>query len=78
MTETAIVSIIVAILSFVGTLSGSYYSSKKSYDLIEYRLQQLEEQVQKHNNLIDRTYKLEEQAAVHTEQINDINKRLKA
>lgn len=34
-------------------------NNAENYNLIEYRLNQLEEKVNKHNNLIERTYRLE-------------------
>lgn len=69
-------AIIVAILSLCGTLTGSYFSNKKSQILIAYRLEQLEDKVNKHNNLIERTYKLEELTAVQDEQIRVANHRI--
>ena len=69
-------TIIVAIISLIGTLAGSYFSNRKSQVLIAYRLEQLECKVQAHNNLIERTYKLEEQAAVHEEKIKVANARI--
>lgn len=53
-------SIIVAALALVGTLAGSYFSNSKTITLVTYRLEQLEEKVNKHNNLVERTYHLEE------------------
>ena len=52
-------SIIVAILSLVGTLIGSMTVILTANKLVNYRLKKLEEKVQAHNNLIERTYKLE-------------------
>ena len=52
-------SIIVAILSLVGTLIGSMTGILTANKLVNYRLKKLEEKVQAHNNLIERTYKLE-------------------
>ena len=52
-------SIIVAILSLVGTLVGSMTGILTANKLVNYRLKKLEEKVQAHNNLIERTYKLE-------------------
>lgn len=51
MTDTIIVSII----AFLGTMGGAFLSNRKTSALIAYRLQQLEEKVHKHNNLIERT-----------------------
>lgn len=45
--------------------------------LMEYKLDELAKKVEKHNNLIERTYKLEEQASVMHEQILVANHRIK-
>lgn len=52
-------TIIVSLLSLVGTLGGTFGGIVVSSKLANYRIGQLEEQVKKHNNLIERTYKLE-------------------
>lgn len=51
--------IIVALLGFSGTLMGSLFGVLTAQKLTQYRLSQLEEKVNKHNNLIERTYRLE-------------------
>lgn len=53
-------TIIVAIISLIGTLAGSYYSQRRSSALIAYRLEQLEKKVDKHNHLVERMYRVEE------------------
>lgn len=62
--------IIVALIGVIGTFAGSYFTNRKTMALIEYRLKQLEEKVNKHNSLIERTYELEKQVAVIHEEIN--------
>lgn len=52
-------TIIVALLSLAGTVIGSGLGVVASQKLTQYRLEQLEKKVQAHNNLIERTYKLE-------------------
>lgn len=52
-------AVIVAILSLAGTLLGSGLGVVASSRLVNFRLEQLERKVQAHNNLIERTYKLE-------------------
>lgn len=52
--------IIVAIFSLAGTLIGSLGGVLASSKLTNYRLEQLEKKVERHNNLIERTYRLEE------------------
>ena len=51
--------IIVALLGMIGTLAGSFLGVVAASKLTNYRLERLEERVNKHNNLIERTYKLE-------------------
>ena len=70
-------SILVALIGLCGSGVGSLLGVVASARLTQYRLEQLEKKVQAHNSLIDRTYRLEEQDAVHTEQIKVINHRLK-
>ncbi len=69
-------AIIVALLSLAGTLIGSYLSSRKSAVLVAYRLEQLEKKVQAHNNLVERTYRLEERVELHEEKIKVANHRI--
>ena len=72
MTET----IIVAVLSLIGTLAGAYLANRKSSALIAYRLEQLEDKVEKHNNVIERVYALERNEAVMDEEIKVANHRI--
>lgn len=65
-------TVIVALLSLTGTFAGAFSGIK----LISYRIEQLEKKVEKHNNLIERTYRLEEKAALHDEQIKVANHRI--
>ena len=48
----------------------------ESQELIAYRLEQLEKKVDLHNNVIERTYRLEEDAAVMQEKIKVANNRI--
>lgn len=68
--------IIIAILSLIGTLAGSYFSNRAGQKLIAYRIEQLERKVDAHNRVIERTYKLEEETAVLDEKIKVANHRL--
>ena len=69
-------AIIVAVLSLLGTLAGAYLANRKSAALIAYRLEQLEQKVAKHNGLVERTYHLEESAAVFEEKLKVANHRI--
>lgn len=70
-------NIIIAALGFVGALAGTYFSNRKAQALMAYRLEELEKKVDKHNNLVERTYRLEEARAVLEEKIDVVNHRLK-
>lgn len=67
-------AIIVALLGFAGTLLGSLFGVLAAQKLTQYRLAQLEEKVNKHNNLIDRTYKLEGRMDAAEHDIKDLKK----
>ena len=64
--------IIVALLGLMGTLAGSFLGVVAASKLTQYRLAQLEEKVSRHNNLIERTYKLEGQMSEVQHDIKDL------
>ena len=68
--------IMVAILSLIGTLVGSFGGILTANRLINYRIQQLEKKVEKHNQVIERVYKLEQRGAVIDEEIKVANHRI--
>ena len=66
--------IIVALLGLFGTLIGSFLGIVTSSKLTQYRIQQLEEKVNKHNSMIERTYRLENQMEEVREDISDLTR----
>lgn len=52
-------TIVVAILSLCGTLIGTIGGIMASNKLTNYKIDELKEKVNKHNNLIDRMYRVE-------------------
>lgn len=52
-------AVIVALIGLSGSMVGSLIGVLASQKLTQYRLQKLEEKVDKHNSVIERTYKLE-------------------
>ena len=68
--------IIVALIASGGGLLGSLVGVIASSKLTTYRIQQLENKVEKHKTVIERTYKLEETEAVMQEQIRVANHRI--
>jgi ABC-type lipoprotein release transport system permease subunit len=69
-------TVIVTIISFTGTLLGTLGGIVASAKLTLYRIEQLEKKVDKHNNVIERVFKLEEHGAVIDEQIKVANHRI--
>jgi hypothetical protein len=65
--SAAVATIIVGVLSLIGTLAGSYGGMR----LMSYRLEQLEKKVEKHNNYAERVPILEEQMKVANHRISD-------
>lgn len=70
------VSIAAALIALVGSLAGTYFANRKASALIAYRLEQLERRVQEHNQIVDRTYKLEERTELQEEKIKVANHRI--
>lgn len=68
--------IIIALISLIGTLGGSLGGILVSSKMTNYRIAQLEKKQEKYNNLIERTFKLEERMEVSDEKIKVINHRL--
>ena len=72
MTLEALSSMTGILGSFLGTLAGIMINSK----LTNYRIEQLEKKVDKHNMVIDRVYSLEKHNAVIDEDIKVVNHRI--
>jgi hypothetical protein len=68
--------VLVAIIGVAGSALGSLIGILSSSKLTAYRIEQLEKKVDKHNSLIERTYKLEEETAVLSEKITVANHRI--
>lgn len=69
-------AIIVAVLSLCGTLFGSLSGILTANKLTNYRIQELEKRVEKHNSVIERVYNLEKKEAVIDEEIRVANHRI--
>lgn len=69
-------TILVALLSLAGTLIGTFSGIMTANKLTNYRIEQLEKKVEKHNQVIDRVYNLEKSEAVFVEEIKVANHRI--
>ena len=68
--------IICGILALIGSLAGTFAGIIVSNNKTLYRIEQLEKKVEKHNNVIERVYKLEQEKAVVEEKITVANHRI--
>ncbi len=68
--------IMIALIGLVGSAIGTFTGILASSKLTNYRLEQLEKKVDKHNTVIERTFKLEEVQAVMQEQLKVANHRI--
>lgn len=71
-----IVALIYASATGMVGLINSRALYNKTTALFDYKLTELTERVDKHNNVVERTYALEEESALHDEKIKVINHRL--
>lgn len=69
-------TIAVALISFAGTLIGTFGGIITANKLTNYRISQLEKKVEKHNSVIERVYQLEKGEAVIEEEIKVANHRI--
>ncbi len=74
--ENVSAEIIIAGLSLLGTLAGTAGGIIVSGKLVNYRIEQLEKKVEKHNNLITRTFRLEQAVALLDERVRVANHRI--
>ena len=72
--ETIVSSIISGVVAIVVCVITQAVSARKTTALLEYRLDELTKKVEKHNNLIERTYKLEERTEVQETRISALEK----
>ncbi len=69
-------TVISAVLALVGSLVGTFAGIVTSSKLTEYRLKELEKKQDKHNQVIERTYKLEERMELVEERQKVANHRI--
>ena len=68
--------IITALIGLGGSALGSIIGIICNTRLTNYRIEQLEKKVDKHNTVVERTYKVEERLSVMDEEIKVANHRI--
>jgi len=74
---TGVVAILVCIINNWVQYNKTRQETDKTVALIELRLSELSDRVDRHNQVIERTYKLEESTALQDAELKRLNERLK-
>ena len=73
---SALSAIIICVINNRRQLLDSEKKHEASIMLINYQLEELKKEVSKHNNLIERTYKIEQDQAIMSDHINRLDDRV--
>ena len=75
-----LIPVITAVISggaaAVSAITVASIQHRKTVALLEYRLMELEKKVDKHNNIVERTYELEKRSAVTEKEMKVVNHRI--
>lgn len=79
MTEALITGIVAIVVCMINNIYQQKYTkvaNDETIALIDYKLSELAKRVEKHNNLIERTYHLEEAVSLQDEKIKVVNHKI--
>lgn len=76
MSDAVLAALITGGVSLVGTVITVVLSNRNNRALLEYRIDRLEKKQDKHNRVIERTYKLEDRANLMEEKMKVANHRI--
>lgn len=83
MPETILTALITGVVTLGVCVINNHFQNNRTREensktiaLIDYKLDELTKRVDKHNNVVERTYKLEELTALHEEKIKVANHRI--
>lgn len=68
-------TVLTALIGAVGAVIGSFFGIIASAKLTNFRLEKLEEKVDRHNNLIERTYGLETREKVLEQRVKNLEEQ---
>lgn len=77
MTEVIVTSLISGLCVAVPAIVATVVTNSKHQSLIDYKIDQLEKKVDKHNSVIERTYELEQTVKNLEDNVSDISDQLK-
>ena len=70
------IEVVDALIGLCGSAGGSLIAALISNKVWQYRIEQLEKKVEKHNNLVERMYKVEEKEELLEERVKVANHRI--
>lgn len=83
MTETVIAALIAGAVTLIVCVINNLFQQRKAEErqqqtisMLEYKLDNLTRQVEKHNNLVERMYSIEEKATLYEEKMKVANHRI--
>lgn len=68
-------NLLVAIVTAVGLIVTQVIISHRQNNIVIYRIDQLEKKQDKHNGIMEKTYRLEEQVSQHDDWLSDLEKK---
>lgn len=71
-------TVILGLLTLVGTLVGTFGGIVTASKLMNYRIEQLEKKVEKHNSIVERTFILEGEMKEVQHEIKDLKTEVRA
>lgn len=74
--EVIITAVITEAVTLLVCIINNRAQHNKTIALFDYKLSELTKKVEKHNNLIERTYELEKKVELHEEKIKVANHRI--
>ena len=74
--ETILAAVISGAVTLIVCMVNNHAQAEKTRALLDYRLSELEKKVDKHNHLVERTFRLEGDMEVVHEQIKVANHRI--
>lgn len=69
-------AILCGIIACASSIVVALIQNNSTKKLIEYQISELKEEVEKHNNVITRTYELEKSVALHSEKITNLEQKV--
>ncbi len=74
--ETIITALISGLCVAVPSVIATFLNNANNRKLTMYRIDKLEEKVDKHNHLVERVYQLEQNQAVHKEEYHNLKDKV--